>query len=336
MGHWWKGPARLADWSLSIAGDGVIETYDLDLMAVRESQPLADKRAPYESLSAVVRELPHRYSGGVPEEPLTKMPRRRLIEWTRKFGLLGVLPHTCTSAVLAPRWAEGRLFGNTVIEQDTLTRSGATWRRRATQVTPHNVPEHEISVVVGDIVPPEFWTPKIEKPHALMRTSLLGGELERVDLAEAWGPYFPLADAGGCAQDYDYPTPLSDRFWEEYSEPLSEFMSAAHSLTETIKVAWDTTDPDLSAAGVARLNMALDLTNPCFHHEDGLSPSMSHGSLISALAYMALRDISEKGRLVKYCKLCGGLFTTRRPEAMYCSERCRNRRRGRRRIGKTD
>ncbi len=335
MGHWWKGTSRLADWSLSIAGDGILETYDLDLMALRETQPEVDKRAPYESLSAVVHELPHRYSGGVPEEPLTKLPRRRLLEWTSKFGLLGILPHACASAVLAPRWAEGRLFGIAVIQQDILTRCGASWRRQVLQVTPI-APDEEISVVVGDIVPPEFWSPGIEEPHALMRTSLLGSELKRVDLAEAWGPFFPLANADDCARDYDYPTPLSDRFWEEYSEPLNEFMIAAHSLTETIKVAWDTSDPNVSAAGIARLNMALDLTNPCFHHEHGVSPSMSHGSLISALAYMALRDMSEKGRLVKYCKLCGGLFTTRRPEAMYCSERCRNRRRGRRRIGKTD
>lgn len=335
MGHWWKGTSRLVDWSLSIAGGDDLETYDLDLIPLRASLPDVDKRAPYESLSAVVRELPHRFSGGVPEDSLTKRPRGRLLEWTTNFGLLGLLPHACTNAVLAPRWAEGIPFGNAVIQQETLTRSGAGWRRRVTQIPPVT-PDHEMTVVVGDVVPPEFWVPGIEKPHALMRTSLFGNGLERVGLAEAWGPFFPRAAESGSAENYDYPTPLSEQFWAEYAEPLSEFTSAANSLTETIKVAWDMSDPDVSDAGIARLNMALDLTQPCFHREEELAPSMSHGSLISALAYMALRDMSEKGRMVKYCKLCGGLFTTRRPEAKYCSDRCRNRRKGRKRIGKTD
>ncbi len=336
MGHWWKGTSRLVDWSLSIVGDDAPETYDLDLEPLRAARPDADKRAPYESLSAVAGELPRRYSSGVPEEPLTKLARRRLIEWTTNFGLLGILPHACTNAVLAPRWAAGVLFGNAVIQQDTLTRSGASWRRRVNQSAPQNVPDDEISVVVGDIVPTQYWSSGIEEPHALMRTSFLGSELERVALAEAWGPFFPHAAESGSAEDYHYPTPLSERFWQEYSEPLSEFAIAAHFLTETIKGAWDTSDPDSSAAGITRLNMALDLTNPYFYTEDGLSPSMAHGSLISALAYMAFRDLAEKGRMVKYCELCGGLFTTRLDAARYCSVRCRNRRKGRKRIGKSD
>jgi len=335
VGQWWKGTSRLIDSSLSLTCDEAFETYDLDLIALRATLSDIDKRAPYESLSALMRELPIRYTGGAPDTPLTRLTRRRLLEWTSKFGLLGVLPHACASAVLAPRWAAPRLrfMGPAVIQQDTLTRSGAAWQRRTHHVTPP-WPKDEMEVAVGSIVDPEFWPPNIQEPHALMRTSLLGSELERVDLAEAWGPFFPRAADGGRAEDYDYPTPLSARFWEEYAEPLGEFAIAAHFLTETIALAWDTSEPGARAAGIEKLNMALDLTNPCLHLEAGLSPSMSHGSLISALAYMAFRDLAEDGRMVKYCDVCGGLFTTRRHEARHCSVRCRNRGKGRRRIAR--
>ena len=148
---------------------------------------------------------------------------------------------------------------------------------------------------------------------------------------------------------YPYPLPLTEAFWQQYAEPVDDFIRAARDLVAAV-----TTLARLKEAGALSevthqdrtraldaLHGLIQAVQPVLRWtEDGtVHDAWAAPSLIAAFGMMVRQDLAQR-RLAR-CQRCDRLFTSEAYQARYCSARCRQtvqkrrqRRRGTTRAGR--
>ena len=143
--------------------------------------------------------------------------------------------------------------------------------------------------------------------------------------------YFPdVADEDLLS--YDYPMPLSDRFWREYSESLGSFRNAViqfRTMLENLKDIWPLESAPEEALrnlflGDNQLRAILSARPALGLGVDGFEPKWAFSSLLAMFALAAHMNLVG-GKAVRHCKRskCNRLFMTPVKTKRYCSERCR-------------
>ena len=141
-------------------------------------------------------------------------------------------------------------------------------------------------------------------------------------LAKTWGRYFPKA-AEEERETYQYPTPFTSEFWQQYAEPVDEFYQSAEALYRAL-LQLDGKDGDGTRQPEALLNALVSGVNPVMRRkEDGsFRQYWASLSLIESLSMMALLDRTQRRHLVR-CDVCGTMIVTGIHTQQYCSEKCR-------------
>lgn len=285
-----------------------------------------------------------------------------ILEWCRRFGLLGVLLQRVETVVFPPtpaidlrtfraQRASGKASDVTKKSSRsnvvTLQRTAQGWQQTSADMDARSVPP------VGVVI------------HGVADTHV---RLE--PLTETWSKFFPSIPTQD-ASPLRYPHPVSEEFWRTYEEPLETFIQAARHLTDALdSIArtkapegshWTIREPrnerapleigvsgtDLKFARTRRDAKRTDFaplsdyhlailelsgcTNAIRLYPD-VNPESGHVSLqwraptlMSSLALMVLQDLGA-GRTPQYCEnpRCDNpLFTTSAYQSRYCSPKCK-------------
>ena len=179
-------------------------------------------------------------------------------------------------------------------------------------------------------VEPEGLPPSLEA-SVLTTSALFSEEIIERGLAEGLSMHFPdVADEDRLS--YDYPMPLSDRFWREYGESLETFRNAVtqfRTMLENLKDIW----PLDSAPEEALRNLVLgrNQLHAIFSARpvlglgvEGFESKWAFSSLLAMFALTAHMNLVG-GKAVRQCQRlrCRRLFMTPVKTKRYCSERCR-------------
>jgi hypothetical protein len=255
-----------------------------------------------------------------------------ILQWCSEFGLLGILLHETRSVTLAPRWIP--LAEDTPVllpGQLQYVRTNGGWAARRAIFRPQSV-DHSLSGPDLQGAP----VPESEAPEAWARTGILRQPLRSPEnrherLQETWSKFFPdVPEAEG--EIHQYPMPLSSEFWRHYAEPYGEFLDGLQCLAEVQEeLDHHSTEPaGVDSAkhvsrGVALMDTLLAPTSVTLVPKaDGtFSQEWVCGSLLSALAMMAVQDRTENRRVRDCAARCGRLFISQHPAALYCSDACR-------------
>jgi hypothetical protein len=164
--------------------------------------------------------------------------------------------------------------------------------------------------------------PDARRPAALMM-NLNGSVIEEEPLDKSWADHFPDVPYGERVT-FPYPHPATQEFWDMYSEPVSEFVLAAWLLVNGLEAINAPANRNAPAAGALRLAHLASYGVPYLSRErDGsYRQHWIAGSLLSAMAFMAMEDIA--GNLLHQCLTCRTFFLSEAYQAEYCSPKCRN------------
>ncbi len=288
---------------------------------------------PYQSLIDLCRELRgQRFAALANPDEETQI---LLTNWCARNGLLGVLPQSVFTIVLAARWdhllaKEGPLFP--VVDQHV--RSSTDWqtghfhygfgRRR-----PSGEERRQ-----RDLVEEEYVSEKSPPPHVIIQSKLDDPKLEHQSL-KSLAHFFPEVKEWE-AETFDYPRPLSVPFWELYAEPIHNFLAAAfgfYDSVQTITRLAGTPPQNLEERDYFSYTSAVktiealvaNVRHTVGFTEDGqMIQRWTSASLLASFGMMAFLDLTE-GKVHRCAnESCGRLFVTDAWQAAYCSPRCRN------------
>ena len=168
----------------------------------------------------------------------------------------------------------------------------------------------------------------------VVRRPLSGGGLEVAPLDRCWRYHFPTR-AEWRTPRWPLPSPQSEEFWRSYGEPLTAIIDAARQLgwiMQVIKAQTPKYATQPSPRQRRRLTGALDYLAgftanawPRPYLDDQGEPQVRWAapSLLGSFAMMVMLDLAGKGS-VRTCERCGTPFVSSAPQAVYCSDRCRN------------
>jgi len=251
----------------------------------------------------------------------------RILEWSSKFGLLGILPSRFHTIVLPPTYQLEQSQGWPLIRQGThRVLTAGNWITSNQQVECEHNAKFKVDAPVL-----EHNLPKGIRNHGFE--------------ASAWDdfnelPYGQLSDlAVYFSQSFknsQFPKPLSDEFWASYQEPIGKWMRSAVSFKNMVSLVSQHARRRFSNEAIpveeeAETNEAIWSLNilgsgVSFRLEFGPSAVQTRvcaGSLLSIMSRMFIEDL-EKNRLSYECLRCGALFVSKDRKARYCSVLCRN------------
>jgi hypothetical protein len=246
----------------------------------------------------------------------------KIIAWCETYGLLGILPHQALQITLPARSVE-----LSKRERDEMVALGAE-----PDLVPTTIPRRtQYTRTAGG------WRQSEGLPVDSSLGSVLvlgwnGATLTRSTLRDIAG-FFPEISApeqSNAWETYHYPLPLSRRFWELYSEPISAFALCALLLSDAVDAMGIRKTPRTKKEKdrFSRLGTLDGLLAPIgmtyeFKKNIGVRPRAIAPSLLSMLTLMALQDL-PKGR-VRQCEVCSAPFISgAHPWTRYCSKRCRS------------
>ena len=284
---------------------------------------------PPDNYEGIMNFFPHEEN--ITSGSLTAEQIHAVLDWCGRWGLLGLLSHKAVRIELAhelrgpdagvpyaaydPDFVGQQRNG---FEQTSYVRANGRWSRH---IAPwlNTGPGSERHASEPGVT--MTWQDEGSNP------------LEVHDLEVRIWPYFPSVPPDR-ARSYQYPEPLSDEFWGDYAEPLTEFLVFAQRLALGVR--------QLSAKFLIE-NARRERRGLEFHHlpewdlEMMIAPAAQalyltddqskvevrwrHPSLLSCFAQMAIQDVLG-GTRVEICTGCQGVFTTTSYQAMYCSEKC--------------
>lgn len=240
-----------------------------------------------------------------------------------EVGLLGLLPHQLEALTLHPVWEH--VITSDGVQTDLLAptqrhyyRLGSVFSQRIQQypggAVPADVPR------VGRPVPRSQWPHGFEEPYVLL-TSLRRTTPERETLTRSLSAYFPSVRYDERLT-YQYPPPLSRRFWEQYAEPARAIVGAGSWLREILGALRGR--GKVRAAGTRALNTLLARVMPAAANSSGAKRTLawSSPSLLGYYALMILQDLVAHRR-VQTCETCSHIFLAGGYQTRYCSPRCR-------------
>ena len=269
-----------------------------------------------------------------------------VLSWYAEHGPLGVLIQRVHAVFLAPRWEpmvlEQMQAGQVdrTPEKDFLLpalryyhRTNIGWRQSAKNTFGG---ENSYSLIGepkmrGQLVADEHLPREWPRPTALIQGIRdAGWEVE--PLGKTWARFFPQI-RNDERETFPYPLPMSNDFWNLYSEPVDAFYNGAMALRDAvsglahIKPLDKTTEDDeiwlgrglrILEALIAPVSPALNPLSDGTFEQRWISPS-----LLASYAMMVLQDLTEQRRL-RRCEVCGKLFTSAAYQARYCSDTCRH------------
>lgn len=262
-----------------------------------------------------------------------------ILDWCRRFGLLGILPQRAVYIRLAPRWkplVDARdpcLFP----AQVSYSRTNVGWHPVEAATLIHDDSkiiridqEDRMEDLLGKLVDPED---TIHLGPSATISRLFSYQYEEKKLGEAIGHFFPDLPYG----DWDtpeYPMPLSDAFWRQYGESLGDFRSAILRFREMVEnlsplkaSLKHLREEDLRRLGQARsqLHSLLSVSPALGIDEDG-NPvhRWAFSSLLSMFALSVWQDLVG-GKSVRHCARhrCRKVFLSGNRRRLYCSDQCR-------------
>jgi hypothetical protein len=260
---------------------------------------------------------------------LDSRQEKRLLEWCGRHGLLGLWHHQVLLAAFpdGSQRSDGlRLRGYQRAPGGWREVAGVTGRDKPrTQPRGPHLTEEYVAAL-----PREIWHSALPAGGFIVR-ELASGAISQVPLRSEWRLYFdPDGPLGEPA--WPLPSPTSHEFWRAYGEPVAMIMFAAQELEFAIE--------HLAAGGaegqasLEKLNALAAPTAPgLVETADGLTMGWDSPSLLSNLAMMAISDASGGARPL-VCQACGAPFLTKSYQTLYCSNRCKETARTRRRRDK--
>ena len=250
-----------------------------------------------------------------------------LLTWCSRYGLLGCLPNRVLSMTLPARWEAGPASPETLLP--TVTRfvpSPHGWsiaRQQSIMLSPSSqhrgiltsYPKHEYQHTGRLVDEPDILS-SLDRPGVFFREG--NGRVVHGSLSEIVAPYFPDA-YGKDLETYPYPRPLSAKFMSEYAEPLALFWQSAADFIQAVEAMrfGSSPGPWPMQGLIASVSPTLVLGEEGQFHQEWRC-----GSLLASLAMMVVMDVSEGSRIDR-CATCRGYFSSRSPQALYCSVRCR-------------
>lgn len=247
----------------------------------------------------------------------------KAIDWARRFGLLGLVNHRVKAVTLWPRWRrmkfkDRRRRDAFEAEQITYVSSEIGW---LVQQRRFGDPIGSADRVDSPLTEEEF-SKEVRSRIALVSGSHELGGLAEEPLDKTWCQYFPDVPFVERAR-YDYPTPMSPRFWPMYGEPVTDIMYSAWMLANAIECITQPKHAQAPARGMARLSFLASCGLPQLVADEKGVPRQRwlSKSLLSTLALMAMEDLA--GGSLRSCRKCSTLFVSDRYQAAYCAERCR-------------
>lgn len=150
--------------------------------------------------------------------------------------------------------------------------------------------------------------------------------LEPFELDALFSNYFPNFKSSP-KQHVALPALLE--FWEEYSEPVDEFIEQAIFFgdvmaKETSTLGYDRKDE--SRLSYSQLNSLTAYISPLviFDSFGQAELHWSSRSLLANYGYMAMQDLTKDRPEIRICIICQTFFNSRSYQGKYCSQRCRN------------
>ncbi len=262
-----------------------------------------------------------------------------ILDWCRRYGLLGILPESTVLVRLKPRWkflSDAPQSRQLVATQREHIRTHVGWspidrRILIKEGEFHIVPddEHRLEDYLHRLVDPGDTT--LPEPQALTSV-LFHTRYEQQTLAQSVGRFFPGVPTPDL-EIYQYPTPLSDPFWCEYAEPLENFRSAARGfrdMLDGLRLNTPLNELPLEAQrrllnSRSQLHALLSVSPALGFQEDGtFTPKWAFSSLLAIFAFAIRQDLLG-GKTIRHCKRpkCRTLFLTGQGNREYCSSRCR-------------
>ncbi len=322
---WWKhGAYTISGTSpelwISPAPGSDLREYD-PWKSYEEARRIKDYAPPYRSLISLMAklQLPEiEFSGvmvkppyhGVPidfetlqvlilrswqRHPLPLESLDRIAEWCSKWGLLGVLPHA--ASFIAARCED----------------------------SPRN-PDHQTlhSKFNGTWISHESYSADTLDFHALLEYPREGRmQIQEWDHRRLAASFFPEA-LSPRPEAFPCPLPLSPKFWQQYREPVDQFIYYGLMLQRAVS---STSQPDDIATS---LNSLIATTGQYVNVGGDGKLSYHHRwpSLISAFGQMLVQDLTQGYRVLE-CPGCDKPFVTDAYQSMYCGATCAERTRKR-------
>lgn len=360
---WWRfSRYELRDDFLRPAPGATLQSYvPWDLHQESRQSEKRGHQSPYQELAALLDEF-HGALNYSAEFVPTPQAVDTLLDWCRRYGLLGLLLQQSEMVFFPPMsvWACGdpdpaaeseptwvlthytREPGAWHVHTEFCSPSYAKWNDHAfDDPDPTCLPTFRPSKKTPACPVPEDWP----KPHVLTRDLQNLWWQPHQPLAEGWFSSFP----GISDQTQPTPLPLTPEFWSAYAEPLDSFLSAAVMLRSAME--WYVNKPE---GGVRLRGPAPDVPTrrkfPALEYHIyppdafkrmllGVAPTVettkkgknwTHRqvllapSLLGMFAAMFLTDLTE-GREVRTCVVCSKVFVSGAHAAKYCSVTCRSR-----------
>ena len=290
-----------------------------------------------------------------------------LLKWCSEHGLLGLLLHRVESLTLSYQW---RRAPNEHPLAATWSRDGL-WPVRAAyfRINGSWVPREIILDATlfpepgenGQLIGDDAIPAPLPKPGVSIRGPI-GLSQRRWDqtfeeqqvhqyepFKQTWDGYFPgltVPDGVSNPDAYPYPLPTSRAFWQSYAEPVDEFLLTAQAFHEALadienlhrKTKHSDEEQGRLFDGIHSFNDFLFGAFPTVQlSETGeLQQQWTSPSLMGHYAFMALQDLTASRRRQFWCPTCAGLVLGGHPKAEYCSDRCRNTAKMRRKRAKSD
>jgi hypothetical protein len=277
-----------------------------------------DGQRPYLQLVEITKEFrprldaENRIVGSSPENEAS------ILKWVGQFGLLGLLLERVLQVDLHPRWKPHPTDARKLRASAQVYASSPTgWRAW----------QQPILRIETEVAKSLLLT---RKPGVILRPALdwnVRGEA----LEQTWAGFFP-ATPEDEVETFDYPLPLTERFWNQYGEPIADFYAAAQCFVRVLdglpkglapgvlsQIA-EGDQPSLAETR-ERLNLMLrDVHMSLRVQSDGsFSQAWAGTTLLAQLSLQLLEDITIKPARLRSCAFCGTAYLGKSYQSAYCS-----------------
>jgi hypothetical protein len=345
-GGWWRfSRYEIRDGHIRPTKNANLEWYD-PWEIYRISRTDAGTRPPYEDLLKLLqsigvsgRSIAWMEEVFQSDGSLTHAQEDKILDWCRRYGLLGILPHKAHTIESPWRLAKHRV--NARHFQRLNVRMNGNWRRFVDFISAEEKAnlesaresKKEWSVKFSEADCQLMWADTPDPALAPMvptddriyeRPRVFFDGLGKEPVSWMLPQYFPdFEDAG---DQFDCPTLLSPQFWRVYSETVRDFLSDAIELLKAVVPAFSDSTSRLVAFHCLLGPVGVQFS---FEGERRIQENWVCPSLLSSFGRMAFQDLS-KGMLVLRCACCGAPFATSSYQGRYCSKQCGYRLRKRR------
>lgn len=308
-GPWWRFDGyEIREGWLRRAPKATLEPFDPWITYWETPSENRVSEPPYVAFVNMITALP---APSINDDPiqLRADEEAALLDWCAKYGLLGLLTHMFLYVSIETR--SGKM---------SMSRSCDPW-----------FPIIELE---------DPTSPRRKTSSYAIVEPIGGGAPERQPLSNVWAPgFFPDVPRDDW-ETFDYPAPLTPKFWSQYGERVTDFIKVGRMFADAVTRLSDSDGgdfPDSSVGSIegsplitegsarATLNGMMKSTKPVQAlDDDGNEQRIWRSpSFLGMLAMMYSQDLIGECHLFR-CP-CGRVFASTYPDTKYCSPRHRDR-----------